>query len=153
MTKEQFEDSYRAHFRLVWNLFYTYLQNPADTEDAVQDTFLKLATAKKAFRDREHEKAWLIVTARNLCKDELKRSRRREVPLEEAAVAVQPKPDETLELVRSLPERYQTVIYLYYYEGYATKQIAKLLGKPDATVRSDLRRGRLLMKQGLEGTP
>lgn len=154
MTKEQFEHSYQTHFKLVWNLCYTYLNDPTDTEDAVQDTFLKLAMAKKDFRDGEHEKAWLIVTARNVCKDELKRSRRREVPLEVAAAAAaeQPRMDETLELVRSLPEQYQTVIYLYYYEGYATKQIARLLGKPDATVRSDLRRGRLLMKKGLEGT-
>lgn len=152
-TKEELEASYRIHFRMVWNLCYTYLRNPADTEDAVQETFMKLAVSRKRFRDRDHEKAWLIVTAGNVCKDELKRMGRREVPLDmaEPIPAAQPEIDETLQALRALPEKYRTVLYLFYYEGLPTKQIGKLLKKPDVTVRSDLHRGRQMLKARLEG--
>lgn len=152
-TKEELEASYRLHFRMVWNLCYTYLHNPADTEDAVQETFMKLAVSRKRFRDRDHEKAWLIVTAGNVCKDELKRMGRKELPLEtaEPIQATQPEIDETLQALWELPEKYRTVLYLFYYEGLPTKQIGKLLKKPDVTVRSDLHRGRQMLKARLEG--
>lgn len=153
MDAEAFERCYYANCKMIWNLCYTYLENPADTEDAVQETFLRLAASSKTFRDGDHEKAWLIVTAKNVCKDELKRFSRKELPLEQAegAGGKEPHIDETLQAVRALPERYQTVLYLYYYEGYPTKQIGRILKKPDATIRSDLHRGRLLMKDRLEG--
>lgn len=153
ISKEEFEASYRVHFQMVWNLCSTYLHNPADAEDAVQETFMKLAVCSKQFRDRDHEKAWLIVTAGNVCKDELRRRRRKEASLEGASPASVPQPqiDETLQALRTLPEIYRTVLYLFYYEGLPTKQIGKLLRRPDATVRSDLRRGRQMLKQRLEG--
>ena len=42
MEQEAFTTQYAAQFRLVWNLCLTLLRNPADTEDAVQGTFLRL---------------------------------------------------------------------------------------------------------------
>ena len=52
--------------------------------------------------------------------------------------------------VKALPENYREVIHLFYYEGYSTKQIAKLLQKKEATVRSDLHRGREKLKAVLK---
>lgn len=152
-TKEELEASYHTHFRMVWNLCYTYLHHPADTEDAVQETFIKLARCAKKFRDREHEKAWLIVTAGNVCKDELKRKGRHSAALEENIQdkGTLEKTDEVLLAIRELPEQYRTVLYLFYYEGLPTKRIAKLLKKPDATVRSQLHRARQMLKGRLEG--
>lgn len=146
-----FEAQYNRHFSMVWNLCVTYLKNPADTEDAVQEVFLRLATAGKQFHSHDHEKAWLITTAKNVCRDELKRARRKDLPLEDRTAAL-PAPiiDETLQLIRSLPEKYQTALYLHYYEGLSTEEIARLLHRPAATIRSDLRRGRLMLKKELE---
>ena len=151
-TKAEFEGCYHAHFTMVWNLCYTYLRNPADTEDAVQETFLRLYRSGKRFRDREHEKAWLIVTAGNVCKDELKRRGRRELSLEEIGTnGIQdPQVDETLLALGELPEQYRTVLYLFYYEGLSSKEIGRLLKRRDITVRSDLHRGRQLLKARLE---
>ena len=151
-SKAEFEDCYQSHFRMVWNLCYTYLHNSADAEDAVQETFLRLYRSQKRFRDREHEKAWLIITAGNVCKDELKRKGRAGVSLEKD-VQVEPsemEQDETLMSLMKLPEQYRTVLYLFYYEGLSTKKIGKLLKKPDATIRSQLHRARQLLKARLE---
>ncbi len=144
---------YDRNVTMVYHICYPFFMNAADTEDAVQETFLRLIRAQKSFRDINHEKAWLITTARNVCRDELRRSRRKDVPLENAmeCSVSDPEPDETLLAIAALPEKYAAVIYLYYYEGYSTASIAKILHRADATVRSDLRRGRALLKNRLGG--
>ena len=54
------------------------------------------------------------------------------------------------EAVRELPEHYREVIHLYYYEGYSTKEIAKILQSRESTVRSNLKRGREKLKSVLK---
>lgn len=121
----------------------TRVSTPADAEDAVQDTFLRLLTHSPCFRDREHEKAWLLRTTLNRASD-LRRRRRDDAPLEEAASAAVESPDygPLLSAVRSLPEAYSAVIHLYYYEGYSIQEIARLLALPVPTVGTRLARGR-----------
>lgn len=57
--------------------------------------------------------------------------------------------DEMMELVMSLPEKYKTAVYLYYYEGYDSREIASLLHKPDSTIRTYLQKARKILKQEL----
>ena len=152
LDKQELEKLYRLHFRTVWNICLTFLKKPSDTEDAVQETFLRLVRDGVCFQSEEHGKAWLIHTAKNICRDELRRHRRLELPLEEAQNASSDSPyiDETLEALRSLPEKNRIAIYLFYYEGLPVEQISKLLGRKESTVRSDLRRGRDKLKKLLE---
>ena len=152
LDKQELERLYELHFRTVWNICLTFLKNPADTEDAVQESFLRLLRDAPSFQSEEHAKAWLIHTAKNVCRDELRRHRRQELPLEESwnGVSDGPYVDETLKAVRALPEQYRAAIYLFYYEGLPVEQISKLLGRKESTVRSDLRRGRAQLKQVLE---
>ena len=41
-----------------------------------------------------------------------------------------------------LPSKYRSVIHLYYYEGYSTEEIARILGRRASTVRTQLTRAR-----------
>ena len=54
------------------------------------------------------------------------------------------------EAVKQLPDANREVIHLFYYEGYPTAQIAKILNRRESTVRSDLRRGREWLKKILK---
>lgn len=120
----------------------------------VQETFLRLLTSDQFFENHRHEKAWLIVTASNLCKDTLKKWWRKHEDLEDYAnilPAADPKEDSVVEAVLNLPPKYKTVVYLYYYEGYATAEIAQYLKSPEATVRSRLSRARSILKDQLGG--
>lgn len=136
---------------MLLRLACTRLENPADAEDVVQEVFLKLLTACPAFRDAEHEKAWLIRTTLHRAADLRKAASRRNVPLEEALLASAPEPeDRLLAAVRALPEKYDAVIHLHYYEGYSLKEIGKLLGLPTATVGTRLARGRERLRQSLK---
>ncbi|MBQ4258464.1 MAG: RNA polymerase sigma factor [Clostridia bacterium] len=70
---------------IILHLCYTYLHSTADAEDLCQNVLLKLIERTKPFESREHEKAWVIRTAINECKNELHTARRRILPLEEFA--------------------------------------------------------------------
>ena len=99
-------------------------------------------------------KAWLIVTASNLCKDQLKRLYRHEEDLEqhtELAAESPPGENPVLEAILRLPMDYKTVVYLYYYEGYTTGEIAKALHCLQPTVRTRLARARKQLKLMLGG--
>jgi RNA polymerase sigma-70 factor (ECF subfamily) len=51
--------------------------------------------------------------------------------------------------VLALPDRYRTVIYLHYYEGYSVTELAKLLHRPESTIKTWLSRGRDRLRESL----
>ena len=130
---------------------YAILHSKEDAQDAVQDAFLKLLRYKPTFRDREHEKAWLLRVTINTAKNDL-RTLRRISPMETLELPVaQAERSPVLEAVLMLPDAYRIVIHLYYYEGYAIKEIAHILRLPAATVGTRLARGRKKLAVMLEG--
>ncbi len=138
---------------LILRLSYTYLNHTQDAQDICQTVFLKLWEKAPAFVSPDHEQAWIIRTTANTCKDLLKSHwRKTTAPLEAAAAVPAPQPEEgsLLAAVNLLPPQYRAVIYLHYYEGYAAKEIAALLGKTPAAVASLLHRGRRRLKTLLE---
>lgn len=144
------EEIYERRFDMVYRVCFLFMRNKSDTEDAVSAVFVKLIEQKRMFDSEEHEKAWLIVTACNICKNELRRKRRAHLPLETAeAVAEEAAVDETLPVLLTLPETYKTVLYLYYYEGYTSVQTARVMRKNESTVRTYLVKGRAMLKERL----
>ena len=150
------EEIYRRQWKRASRLCYSYMKNPADTEDLTQDTFVRLMTASPVFADETHETAWLMRTAGNLCRNALKKAGRLhegEEAMQTIASGDAAEPNETLEAVMALPDRYKTAVYLYYYEGYSTDEIARMLRKPPSTVRNHLREARAKLKEMLGGDP
>ena len=143
---------YREYMPSVYRMAFSYMQNHPDSEDVVQEAFLRLAQSGKRVQDKRQVQAWLIITAANLCKDMLRRSRRKELPLEAASTTAAPEEkDRSLQaVVLALPEKYRTVIYLHYFEGYSVMELAKLLHRPESTVKTWLRRGRDALREQLD---
>ena len=111
-SQQQLEQLYYRHVDTVYRVCYSYMKNPAETEDAVQDTFIKLMRKDPHLVDPRHEKAWLIRTAGNVCKDTLRRHRRRDTPLEDDLPIPAPANDNTvLQAVLALPEQHKTAVY------------------------------------------
>lgn len=150
-TGRTFQDVYREQLPTVYRIAFTYLKNSYDSEDAAHETFLRLMRRTEPFQNEEHEKAWLIVTVSNVCKDMLRRKHRQDASLEDyTSLAAAPyETDELLEAVMALPDSYKTAVYLYYYEGYSVKETAKLLGSSPETVKSWLRRARKKLREQL----
>ena len=129
----------------ILRISYSYLKQTCDAEDICQTVFLKYLTNDCTFDSIDHEKAWIIRTTINACKDYLKSAHfRRTVALDEAAaVAAPPVPDtEVLDALKRLPEQYRISLYLFYYEEYSAREIAQVMGKSEANITQYLSRGR-----------
>ena len=149
---QSFEEIYERRVSMLFRVCYSYVKNAVDAEDIVADTFVKMLQHSVVFRDSEHEKAWLLRTAINLCKDYHKHWWRRRESIDDHTDLESENPlykDETLKIIMDLPERYKAVIYLYYYEGYSSAEIAEILKKPRSTVLNHMHEARKLLKEVL----
>ncbi len=148
-----FSEAFALYADMLFKISMTYLGSREDAEEIMQEVFYKLLTHSPAFADGEHEKAWLIRTAVNLCKDTQRSAWHRKVIKTEEMEAYYDDPAEIgiMEDIMRLPVKYKTVIYLYYYEDYSVKQIAEILKIGESAVKMRLRRGRELLKMELEG--
>lgn len=152
-TKEELAALYRRRIGMVYQLCLMLLKNVPDAEDASQTVFRKVLEREEPFRDLEHEKAWLIVTTRNECRNQLKHWWRTQRAGEEELETIpwQRQSDgELWQQLLSLPERERTALYLHYYQGYTTEETAELMGAKPATLRTWLFRARGKLKQRLE---
>lgn len=151
-TDKEIADIYKRHVKTIYRVCYAYMKNSADTEDAVQETFMKLIKAGPVFQNEEHEKAWLIRTSSNICKNILRHWWRKRQNIEdcyEMSVNDRFEIDEVFQTIMSLPDKYKVVIYLYYYEGYTSVEISKILKKPPSTIRNHLHEARVILKERL----
>ncbi|MCR5066918.1 MAG: RNA polymerase sigma factor [Erysipelotrichaceae bacterium] len=153
IAQQQFAMLYERNYQLVYRICYTYMKNQYDAEDCLEDVFVKVYTGNIEFNDEDHEKAWLTVASINTCKDHLKQFWRKKVVgdelIENRGVSGR-KDSYLLQEVMALPEKYKDVIYLHYYLGYKSEEIAKMLKRTASTVRNQLAEGRKMLKIRLE---
>ena len=131
---------------------YTYLHNMEDAEEILQDTLVQFLKTAPNFESAAHEKAWLLRVAGNLSKNRLSYNAVRSTDeLNEELIAAEREDLSFVwQAVRDLPEKYRQPVHLFYHEGFSTRQIASILQRSEATVRSDLHRGRALLREILK---
>lgn len=154
MSREHMRYILDTYSQSLIRLSYTYVKNICDAEDIVQDVFVALLKREKPFDSPEHEKAWLLRTAINKSKNYLMSARMRlTVSLDdnEGEEDRSAEKSEVMEAVLSLPEKYRTVIHLFYYDGFSINEIAAITDKKPATVGTLLARGRQLLKKMMIG--
>lgn len=136
----------------ILRLAYSYLHNMSDAEEVLQDTLIQYLKNVPVFAGKDHEKAWLLRVAGNLSKNRIKYNQMRSADELSEMLAEDVREDLSFvwEAVKSLPPKYCEVIHLFYYEGYSTSDIARILHKNESTVRSCLRRGRAKLKDILK---
>lgn len=142
-------DQYGEH---ILRLAYSYLHNQSDAEDILQDTLIQYLRTAPVLESPAHEKAWLLRVAGNLSKNLLRAQGYRQADQLEETLVAQEREDLSYvwEAVKALPVPYREAIHLFYYEGYSTAQIARILDQKESTVRSRLKRGREKLKPLLE---
>lgn len=152
-TDEYISALVETYSDMVLRIAVTYLRNRADAQDVCQDVFLKICRQQKSFTSADHEKAWIIRVTVNACKDVLRSPWRRWfTSAADAVLSIEDEANrEVVSIVQELPAKYRIVIYLYYFEGYSTSEVAKLLGRKDNTVRTQLKRARELLRTKLAG--
>ena len=146
---------YLEHAQMLYRIAFTYMKNSYDSEDALQECFVRYLRSGREFSDPLHEKGWLILTVTNICRDMLKSKARQHESLEQHPELSAPAPetDSLMSAVLALPDRYKAPLYLYYYEGYSVKEIAGMLRLPVNTVKTRLSRAKKRLKNEWEENP
>ena len=147
-----------------------------DTENGdelYQDTMLKLLEKKKGLDSSQNAKSYALSTAIYLWKNKKKKTanRMRLVPIDSISempdegtqipdpghesspenVVLQQSEIVTIQrLVASLPEKYRIPIYLYYSADMQINEISEILGLPEGTVKSRMRKAKKMLKEELE---
>lgn len=136
----------------ILRLAYSYLHNMNDAEDVLQDTLIQFLKTQPQFETAEHEKAWFLRVAINISKNKITYNKIRKTDELSETLAVAETEDLAFvwDAVKQLPAKYSEVVHLYYHEGYSTAQIASLLSKNEATVRSLLQRARMKLRDVLK---
>lgn len=147
-TDDEITDTVKNYSNMLFKLCFTILCNRSDAEDAVSDTFYRYISKAPVFNDDEHKKAWLIKVASNICKDKHRFNITHSyINLDDIQEFCASEPEKSiLEEVLKLPDKYKTVLHLFYVEGYKTSEISELLGISGAAVRKRLQYGRELLK-------
>lgn len=154
--KVDIEMAVKQYADMVYRLAILKTNNTEQADDVFQDVFLKLFRYQNRISCEEHLKAWLIKVTINQCKSSvLSIWNKRRVSLdclEEQAVDTKSYDySEVVEAVRELPSKYREVIHLFYYEEFSIKEISVVLRRKEATVKTQLARGRNLLRERLGG--
>ncbi len=149
-TNDEIIEIYNRNVNTIYKICLMYLKNIPDAEDAVQNIFLNLLHGNYRFENLNHEKSWLILTAQNHCKNILKhwwRKKRIDIDnIPEPSYGEDSPYSNVWNQILLLPNKYKIVIYLYYYEGYSTEEISKILNIKSSTIRTQLSVARKKLK-------
>ena len=158
MESGEFRRLVEVHQRMVFSIALRVAGDYGTAEEVAQDAFLELFRTGERLESEEHVRFWLRRVTVHRATDALRRRKRQpEVAAEEwmegdvaegnsealsAAVVVL-----LDELLRTLPEQMKVAVVLRYQEEMMPEEIAKLLGQPVATVKSNLQRGLQMLRR------
>lgn len=148
--REKIAELYAQYADMIYRLAFVRTRSASDSDDIVQEVFLRCIRSDSIFDDAEHQKAWFIRATINCTNSLLSSAWRRKVSAaDEARLEKVCSSSEVYGAVLELEEKYRTVIHLYYYCGYSVSEIAKMLGRRENTVKSQLMRARDMLRTTL----
>jgi RNA polymerase sigma-70 factor (ECF subfamily) len=154
----------RRYVRPIHAVAASYLSEPADVEDAAQETFLRALRGIEGYDPDRPFAPWLYQIARNAARNHLAAgARSRTEPLSEKLQSARPGPDVVLErseirarvaaAMTQLPEQRRTAFYLAEVESYATAEVARIMDLSPGTVRSHVHHARRALRAALVDKP
>ncbi len=148
---------------MVYRLAVSEVKNREDADDIFQEVFIRLVKYIHTLKSEEHVKAWLIRVTINCSKthftnywnknvggfsdEQYDRLGHEDSELEK----IENEDNKIYAIVQGLPEKYRVIIHLFYYEELSIKEISTILDKKESTIKSQLFRGRELLKAKLKG--
>ena len=138
---------------MVYKIALTQTKSKYDAEDVFQEVFMRLVAHASDITSEEHLKAWLIRVTLNCCKKHFRMWNKKTVELTDDVPADKSMNDTEkiyiLDAVMNLSPKYRAVIHMFYYEDLTVSEISSILQIKESTVKSQLNRGRSLLKETL----
>jgi RNA polymerase sigma-70 factor (ECF subfamily) len=151
-NEEEINNIVDKYSTMVYKLAFARTRNKENADDIFQEVFLRYIRKKPKFENEAHEKAWFIRVTINCSKTLFSFITRENYEELKDNISTKEEPEEIMEeFLEKLSPDYRTVIHLFYYEGYSTLEISKILNKKESTVRMQLTRARRNLKDIMEG--
>lgn len=145
------EEIIKKYSNTVYRIAYSVTSNESDADDVFQNVFLTYIKKHPKFKDENHEKAWFIRVTINQSKNFITQAWYKNTqPIDDSIESMEENKIDLDFAIKQLTPQNRTIIYLFYYEGYKTDEIAKMLKMKSSTVRSNLARSREKLKTILE---
>jgi len=160
-----FNDLVKKYLKPVYNFLYQFVSDREILDDITQDTFIKAWKNLEKFDQDRSLKTWLFTIAKNTAYDYLKK--KKTIPFsnftdEEGNNKLDNIGDESIlsdelliradsakileEKLKVLPDIYRIILIMHYKEDFSLQEIAKILGKPYNTIKSQHQRGLKILK-------
>ena len=153
MDKQSFTREVKLAERSLYRIARSYLPTDADAADAVQEALTRAWMKRALLKEPQYFRTWLTRIMINACKDELKKRRRVRDAAQQPEPAENPPMEAENELraaLESLGPKYRVPLTLFYLDGYAIKEISKLLVLPQGTVKNRLFRAKQKLRTYLQ---
>lgn len=149
MNDFQFNFYAKKYMDMVFRLAFSMVKCRTDADDITQNVLLALYRCNKEFESDVHIKNWLVRVTLNECKKLWRSPKNRTDDFENYSASLSFSEERFGDLyhaIMSLDKKYRVVIVLYYYEGYSLSELSELLGLPQGTVGTRIKRAREKLK-------
>ncbi len=146
-SETELEKAFETYADMVFRLALSRTKNSTYADDVLGEVFLRLAKNMKKMKSEEHIKAWLVRVTINCSNTYLKKISK-ETELLETKIPTfdEAAQKEVYSAVLSLSEKYQTVVHLFYYEGFSIKEISLMLKQSESATKMQLKRAKEKLK-------
>lgn len=148
MTDERFNNIYNTYHKLLLYIAFDYVHNKNDSEDIIQEVFMKLYNYNKNFIDDIHLKNWLIKVTNNLCIDYLRHNKNKEILVSDEwlnSFDLNEESDFVKRIndgIEELNIKDKEIIILYYYNDLSLKEISDILRISEVSAQKRISRAR-----------
>lgn len=163
LNEEQLKQVMNLYGEYLIRLAFLYVKDWAVAEDIVQEVFIAYYRKSSQFEERSSLKTYLSKIAINKCHDHLRSWKNKRSFLTDSMgqlISRSQTPEEVFDQqsaqavlmgkVLELPIKYREVVLLYYYQEFTTKEISHLLSCSENTVKTRLRRAKVLLKDKID---
>lgn len=158
--RDALEQLVRRYLRPIHAVAASYLSEPADIDDAAQETFLRALRRIETYDPERPFAPWLYQIVRNVARNWLTTRARWQAEVPSTMLSSRlPGPDVVLERselrarvdaeIARLPEQRRTAFYLSDVEGYPTEEVARIMGLSPGTIRSHVHHARRALRAAL----
>lgn len=147
--EKQFEDFIVEKQQALYKLAYSYVKNPTDAMDIIQESILKAYSNLSKLKDNNAMEKWMKRIVINTAIDFLRRNSKILVVESEELIVLPNREvvDKDLKYaVDDLDEDLKTIIILKYFHGYTINEVAEILELPVSTVKNRMHKALKLLR-------
>ena len=148
---------YKLYASKLFSICLKYSRNYAEAEDNLQDSYITIFKKIDQFKSKGSFEGWLKRITINTALQRYRSAGVFDIINEDQIEDVSVEVDEDyisldflLKIIQELPDRYRLVFNLYALDDFSHKEISKMLDISVGTSKSNLARGRLILKRKIE---